>query len=71
MSNNRWYVKTAYPDESIVAVFNTEKEATAWADERNGYIQANKYYAEEHDPAKVWDVDIIEFIMKYQEGKEK
>lgn len=68
--SNRWYVKEAYPNDSLVAVFDTEEEATAWANARNAPIQSNKYYVEEHDPAKVWDVDIIEFIMKYQEGKD-
>lgn len=69
MATNRWYVKEKYPNDSIVAVFDTPQEAQAWANARNKNYQAEKYYIEEHDPAKVWDVDIVEFIMKYQEGQ--
>lgn len=69
MSNNRWYVKEKYPNDSIVAVFDTSAEAQEWADKRNNQYQAEKYYIEQHDPAKVWDVDIVEFILRYQEGQ--
>ena len=69
--SDRWYVKTSYPNDSIVAVFDTEDEAQEWAVARNKAYQAEKYYIEAHDPAKVWDVDIIEFLMKYREEKKK
>lgn len=68
---NRWYVKEKYPNDSIVAVFDTEPEALAWTYKRNEYHQSNNYYVEQHDPATVWDVDIMEFIVKYKEEQDK
>lgn len=69
--SDRWYVKEKNPNDSIVAVFDTEPEALGWCYKRNEYHQSNNYYVEKHDPAKVWDVDIIEFIMKHQENTDK